>query len=59
MVFKLFIQELLPIVTPTLEEAQEEYFWIIYTVLGVSHDSLTVDTVELEFTTVTTLKMLE
>ena len=53
------LQELLPIATPTLEEPQEEYIWMTYTVLEVSHDSLTVDTEELEYTTVTTLMMLD
>ena len=52
-------QELLLIATLTLEEAQEEYFWMTCTVLGVSLDSLTVDTVESEYTTVITLMMLE
>ena len=53
------LQELLHTATPTLEEAQEEYTWITYTALVVSHDSLTVDTVELECITVTTLMMLD
>ena len=43
----------------TLEEAQEEYIWITCTVMVMNHNSLTVDTVELEYTTVITLMMLE
>ena len=47
------------IATPTLGEAQEEYTWITYTVLGMNQDLLTVGIVELECTTVTTLMMLD